>query len=225
MIENSEAIKASNHTAPGESTRQLLLDSAEHLFAEKGFADTSVRDITAKAGCNLAAVNYHFGGKENLYVSVFQRVLAKLCERRISGLRTSAAQGDLGLEGILRAFATAFLEPLVDTSRGRLMMLLFMREMARPRLPKGIMFHELIDPVSSELREALQKQCPGLSQDSAELCIHSLVGQLLHVIQAGRMLATAGRIDAPILDPSKAVEHIVKFSVAGVRRCAEEEYK
>jgi len=48
-------------------TRERLLDAAEKLFCQKGFEGTSIRDITAEAGCNIAAVNYHFGGKEKLY--------------------------------------------------------------------------------------------------------------------------------------------------------------
>jgi AcrR family transcriptional regulator len=51
----------------GAQTRQRLLDVAETLFAEHGFAATSVRDITSAAACNLAAVNYHFRDKQNLY--------------------------------------------------------------------------------------------------------------------------------------------------------------
>ena len=54
-------------------TRERLLDTAERLFAERGFATTSVRDITDGAGANLGAVNYYFRSKDNLYVEVFIR--------------------------------------------------------------------------------------------------------------------------------------------------------
>ena len=50
-----------------KKTREQILSAAEVLFAEKGFSYTSIRDITEKADCNLAAVNYYFHGKENLY--------------------------------------------------------------------------------------------------------------------------------------------------------------
>ncbi len=52
-----------------------ILDAAEELFAERGFAETSLRMITSKAGVNLAAVNYHFGSKNALIQSVFARFL------------------------------------------------------------------------------------------------------------------------------------------------------
>ncbi|UCF00455.1 MAG: helix-turn-helix transcriptional regulator, partial [Planctomycetota bacterium] len=48
-----------------------LLDAAEQLFAQTGFNGTSIRHITTKANSNIAAVNYHFGGKEKLYIEVF----------------------------------------------------------------------------------------------------------------------------------------------------------
>lgn len=60
-------------------TVERILDVAEILFAEKGFAETSLRLITSKAGVNLAAVNYHFGSKKSLIQAVFARFLGPLC--------------------------------------------------------------------------------------------------------------------------------------------------
>lgn len=60
-------------------TVERILDAAELLFAEKGFAETSLRLITSKAGVNLAAVNYHFGSKKALIQAVFSRFLGPYC--------------------------------------------------------------------------------------------------------------------------------------------------
>ena len=60
-------------------TVERILDVAEILFAEKGFAETSLRLITSKAQVNLAAVNYHFGSKKSLIQAVFARFLEHLC--------------------------------------------------------------------------------------------------------------------------------------------------
>ncbi|MGH1469114.1 MAG: TetR/AcrR family transcriptional regulator [Bdellovibrionales bacterium] len=54
-----------------KDTKQKILESANELFAKHGFAGASIRDIASKAGVNLAAINYHFGGKDNLYWKVF----------------------------------------------------------------------------------------------------------------------------------------------------------
>ncbi len=64
----------------GENTTvKRILDAAEVLFADKGFAETSLRAITSRAGVNLAAVNYHFGSKEALIQAVFARFLSPFC--------------------------------------------------------------------------------------------------------------------------------------------------
>jgi AcrR family transcriptional regulator len=76
-------------------TKQRILDAAEHLFALEGFRGTSLRDITGRAGVNLAAVNYHFGSKEALLRAVMERRLIPLNQVRIERLtkvRDSARQ-------------------------------------------------------------------------------------------------------------------------------------
>mgnify|MGYP005998026439 CR=1 FL=1 len=66
------------------STRERLLDAAEQLFAEQGVASTSLRQLTAAAGTNLAAVHYHFGSKLDLVQQVFERRVGKVCSSRWS---------------------------------------------------------------------------------------------------------------------------------------------
>ena len=65
-------------------TVERILDAAEQLFAEKGFAETSLRLITSKAGVNLAAVNYHFGSKEELFEAVLTRRLDPMNQQRLA---------------------------------------------------------------------------------------------------------------------------------------------
>lgn len=64
-----------------KDTAGRILDAAEALFSEKGFAETSLRNITTKAGVNLAAVNYHFGSKKSLIQAVFARYLTPFSEQ------------------------------------------------------------------------------------------------------------------------------------------------
>lgn len=63
-----------------KDTVERILDAAEALFAERGFAETSLRTITSTAGVNLAAVNYHFGSKKDLIHAVFVRYLDPLAD-------------------------------------------------------------------------------------------------------------------------------------------------
>ena len=64
-----------------KDTVERILDAAEDLFSEKGFAETSLRNITTKAGVNLAAVNYHFGSKKSLIQAVFARYLTPFSQQ------------------------------------------------------------------------------------------------------------------------------------------------
>ena len=68
------------------AAQDRLVEAAEVLFCERGFNETSVRDIAAAAGCNVASVNYYFGGKDNLYVEVWHRMLASIREARLTSI-------------------------------------------------------------------------------------------------------------------------------------------
>jgi len=69
-----------------KETVERILDAASALFAERGYAETSLRTITTSAGVNLAAVNYHFGSKKSLIQAVFARVLQPFCEELADNL-------------------------------------------------------------------------------------------------------------------------------------------
>ena len=66
------------------STKDRILGAAEELFAQHGFAGTSLRQVTSRADVNIAAVNYHFGSKENLVNEVFRRRMDDMTAARLS---------------------------------------------------------------------------------------------------------------------------------------------
>src|SRR5690606_32844557 len=75
------AVIGSRNPMAQKDTVKSILNAAEELFSERGFAETSLRNITTRAGVNLAAVNYHFGSKKSLIQAVFARFLAPFCEQ------------------------------------------------------------------------------------------------------------------------------------------------
>lgn len=97
-----------------DDTRQRLLDAAEILFAERGFADASLRAITARAKANLAAVNYHFGSKDALIRAVFARRLEPLNAERLRRLTALEAGGR---PVTVEAALAAFIEPSLRLRR------------------------------------------------------------------------------------------------------------
>ncbi|MFH1491410.1 MAG: TetR family transcriptional regulator, partial [Pseudomonadota bacterium] len=92
-------------------TKERLLDKAEVLFAQRGYHAVSVREITAAARCNMAAVNYHFSNKKNLYLEVFRSRWVP-SERRLykAFKKTIAEQGDPSPTEVIRALAHVYLE-------------------------------------------------------------------------------------------------------------------
>ena len=86
------------------STKDRILHAAEELFAAQGFATTSLRQVTSRADVNIAAVNYHFGSKENLVNEVFRRRMDEMSRERLDALRKATEAQPRALEPILAAF-------------------------------------------------------------------------------------------------------------------------
>ncbi len=90
---------------PSDRTRALILDAAERLYAERGFGDVTLRDIVAAAGVNLAAVNYHFGSKDELIAELFVTRGIATNRERLAELKKAEADGNgrADIKAILRA--------------------------------------------------------------------------------------------------------------------------
>jgi len=218
---------ADNVAKKGDSSKQIrehLLDVAEGLFCEKGFDGTSVRDITSRAKCNVAAVNYHFGGKEKLYYEVFHRHMRTLRDIRIASIKRvmSQGEGEVTLEQLLRAFAKAFIEPLINESSGRRLMKLMVREMLDPYLPKKMFVEEVGRPTLSVLGEAMAKTCPQMEPRETVMSMFSVIGQLMHAVHINEMFRAEEDFGLPVPNLAEMVEHIVAFSTGGILAVAEE---
>lgn len=92
-------------------TAANIVRAAETLFAEQGFADTTVRQITTRADVNLAAVNYHFGSKKGLIQAVAEKFIGPLCQNIEDSLdqRTSANDKSVSIEELLEILMRALL--------------------------------------------------------------------------------------------------------------------
>ncbi len=204
-----------------EDTHDRILSAAQKLFAEKGFDATSVRDITTEAGCNVASVNYHFGGKDNLYLETFRSMLAALRVQRLALLEELIGREPAPtLEEFLESFANGFIDPLANESHGRLFMALVSREMVDPRLPQDVFFKEFVHPVLERAMVALSEFGPNLEPETARMCIMAMVGQLLHALRAHHLFA---HHDHSLRYPEYLkgyIPHFVRFVAGGIRACA-----
>jgi AcrR family transcriptional regulator len=197
----------------GLEARNRLLDAALALFAEKGFAKTSTREIAQAAHANIASISYYFGDKEGLYRAVFEDPRnnpqidpAQVAECDSQGIRST-------IEFMLRNFV----EPLKAGEQARQCMKLHFREMVEPTGMWQAEIDNNIKPAHAALTQALARHL-GVAEPDDE--IHRLafqivgLGIMLHVgldvVQAIRpqLIASASALDtyqARLVDSSMAL--------------------
>jgi AcrR family transcriptional regulator len=94
-------------TRPSDITRERILKAARSLFADRGYQDTSIRAVVAKARVNQAAINYHFGGKDGLYREVLRAAI-----RALNQLAHAEEMKGMSRENALVEFVKYQLRPL-----------------------------------------------------------------------------------------------------------------
>ena len=205
---------------PVKSVKDRLLDAAEGIFCERGFKGASIRDIAASAGCNIASVNYYFGSKEKLYEEVWHRHLIPMRDARIAGINKVMSQSVVrpDLEDLLRSFADTFVGSMVDSSRMSQLSKLMAREYIDSHLPTNMFVEEVMMPTITAMNSALAKTCPDLDESKILPVIFSIVGQLVHLVHVKTMFEHGGNdLNLPAFDYHELIDHIVKFSAAGIR--------
>ncbi|MBN1787545.1 MAG: TetR/AcrR family transcriptional regulator [Sedimentisphaerales bacterium] len=202
-----------------DAVKQRLLNAGEELFSEFGLDGTSTRQLTKRADCNLASVNYYFGGKYELYLEVIRRKLKYLKDLRTEMIRSVIADKGqaLTIEDLLRVFAESFIEPLMEDESGRQFKKMIRWEMITPKFPVQEFIDEMIKPVMQLMFPAMRKLCPNLSDDKIVLCLASVVGQLLHIIQTGEMFSGAQAEKFVSFSIQQRIDHIVEFSSAAIK--------
>ena len=200
------------------TTKEQLLDKAEALFAQKGYRGVPVREITSAARCNLAAVNYHFGNKENLYREVFRsRWIPRIRQVHEFFRKALADQGKTTPETILRSLAEAYLlSPLSEDERQRHIQILA-REMAHPTEVFNQAAEKVLIDFLNEVSVALKPVLPEhLNDEQLQLSIISIFAIIQHF---SNMKVPVTRVTGRKYDKTfKAllVDHIVHFSLQGL---------
>ena len=213
-------------TKEARITRKRLLEAAEELFAQKGFDGTTIRDITTKARRGLASINYFYGDKRELYEELFRLRLREMNESRLKTIETIMSdKSKLTLEKLLYAYSVDFLKPFADPQQSQRFMQLFFREMAEQRLPKNMFLDELAAPTLTAMEEAIATICPNINKYDAMMCTISLTGQLVHIMQTKVLFEGAQGHSITSINIDEAIDHIVKFSVAGIMAYAKGDKK
>jgi AcrR family transcriptional regulator len=167
---------------PQHETRTRILDAAEELFMQHGFEGTSMRLLTAKAGVNLAAVNYHFGSKDALIEAVFRRRLDPMNAERIAALERL---DNPSAEAIIRAFVGPSLRLIEDAKGGgRNFSRLLGRTYTEPAKAIRALIGQMYAPAMQRYKAALELALPQMPPDELVWRMHFMFGTLAYTLAA-----------------------------------------
>jgi AcrR family transcriptional regulator len=207
----------------GEVTRQRILDAAELLFAEHGYANVSVRAATTKARQNLAAVNYHFGTKDGLLEAVYVRRGSLLNHERQLLLEEMEREGaNVELEDVFRAMLLPAIRWSADHKSGRSTFIRFLFRcyhdstpgLKKLRLKEAETLRQMILP---RLRRAL----PGVSDSLLYWGIQFALGAMHYTIGDLKWTEEVSGGTTDVSSIESVTDHLVAFAAGGLRRLVE----
>ena len=198
------------------STKDRILAAAEELFAQFGFAGTSLRQVTSQADVNIAAVNYHFGSKENLVNEVFRRRMDQMSAQRMARLKDAQRDHPGELEPILAAFVEPALAMAQDRNGGGA----FVRVIARAYAEKNDGLRKFLSDhyghVQRDFGRAIGACLPQLSKEELYWRLDFLGGALTYA------MADFGLIKRPdgvgeAAHRERGARELIRFAAAGFK--------
>lgn len=210
------AVHASSagRSSEDRETRARLLDAAARLFAERGYARVTVRDICKKARANVAAVNYHFGGKDGLYRAVMRHAMDTM---QATTEEARAAGRDLPAAERIRAYVSVFADRLLGVHHQTWIHQLMLREMSDPTPALAMVAEEVLKPRMMYLSGAIAELMECAPDDPRVLrCALSVTSQfnsMLWTKAVAKLLNVEERVAGSMDD---IAEHIARFSLGGM---------
>jgi AcrR family transcriptional regulator len=205
-------------TMPSDHTRGAILTAAERLYADRGFADVTLRDIVAAADVNLAAVNYHFGSKDELIAELFVTRSLALNRERLSELRAAEDRGGgrADISEVLRALVGPSLRGCLGPDRQRSAAARFMIRASIESVPP---IRKIKNREIDHLRRfaaAMKRSLPGLDEADLYWGLHFALAMAHQTIRDSERLAKLSEGKCDLDDVDAVVERVVKVAVMGV---------
>lgn len=197
--------------AVDEDTRERLLNEGARLFAARGYARVTVRDICRAAQANVAAINYHFHGKRGLYDAVVQSAIDQM--RATTATIIEAGRGQ-SPERQLTTFIAIFLQR-VTAMRDNWIHQLMMRELNEPTAALDLVVRRVIEPRMAYLGEVIGKLLGCRSSDPrVRRSVTSVQLQCLAAIDQRLPIHAVPTTPAAV---AELADHIARFSIGGIR--------
>jgi AcrR family transcriptional regulator len=202
-------------------TKERILDAAERLFAAEGFHNTSLRGLTAAAGVNLAAVNYHFGSKEALLEAVFERRLVPLNRvrrERLEAVREAAWRDKVPPKAadVLRSFIEPTLHFCESEPGAESFLPLVGRALADPDDTIRKIFMRRMEPLFLLLYETLCEALPRLSRTLIFWRLQFTLGAMGHTMcMNGRFKILPPGVEPPS-DAASLTRFLLDYISAGL---------
>ncbi|MCE5272947.1 CerR family C-terminal domain-containing protein [bacterium] len=196
-------------------TREELLAAASQVFAENGYRNATIAEICRRAGANVAAVNYHFGNKENLYVETWRHSFHQSITRfPPDGGVSSGAPPEERFRGVV----TSLLARIAD--RDNMEFLIVQKELANPTGLLVEVMRKALEPLRQNLLILIRDLVGPLVPDmQVRFCAASVISQCIGPI--ARLNRPAGREDKDIPLRIENIEayarHVIAFSLAGMK--------
>jgi AcrR family transcriptional regulator len=198
------------------STKERILDAAETLFAQHGFGGTSLRQVTSQADVNIAAVNYHFGSKENLVNEVFRRRMDEMSAQRLACLNAAVSADPLDLEAVLAAFVEPALAMAQDRHGGGAFIRVIARAYAEKNEGLRRFLSEQYGHVLREFGKAISGCMPGLSKEELYWRLDFLSGALTYAMADFGMIKRPSGV-SEVDHRNRAAQELIRFAAAGFK--------
>ncbi len=195
--------------------KEKLLTAACDIFMEKGFRGTTVAEICACAGTNIAAVNYYFGGKEALYQEAWRHCLKESMRRHPPD---GGVDPDAPPEERLRGQMKALMRRIADPENKDF--LISQMEMLNPTgLLEEVMRMELIPLRAKTLAVVRELLGPDADEQRVVFSEACLISMCVHPMLMQRVRQKAKKTETSVFmnDLEAFAEHVVRFALAGVR--------
>jgi AcrR family transcriptional regulator len=198
------------------STKDRLLHAAEELFAQQGFASTSLRQVTSRADVNIAAVNYHFGSKENLVNEVFRRRMDVMSGQRLEALHKATAAAPGQLDAILAAFVEPALAMAQDRHGGGAFIRVIARAYAESNDSLRKFLSDQYGHVLREFAKALAACVPQLGKEELYWRLDFLSGALTYAMADFGLIKRPSGM-AETTHRQRAAKVLIRFAAAGFK--------